>query len=83
MSKKERLTLPAVVLGRKGQHLDMSPLAKAKPFSRYGKPANGEVLDGLMSLKADGEWMEFELVRHPEGDMTLAARGKNVAALSI
>ena len=83
MTKQERMTLPAVKLGARGQHLDLSPLAKAKAFSKFGKPSNGDVVDGMLSLKAGGEWMEFALVKHAEGDMSLGLAGKLHAQLSI
>ncbi len=83
MTKKERLTLPAVKLGARGQHLDLSPLAKAKAFSKFGKPSNGDVVDGMMSLKAGKDWMEFALIKHAEGDMSLGLAGKLHAQLSI
>ena len=83
MTKAERLKLTAVKLGGRGQHLDLSPLAKAKGFSKFGKPSNGDVVDGMMSLKAGKEWMEFALIKHPEGDMSLGLAGKLHAQLSI
>jgi len=83
MTKKERLTLPAVRLGAKGQHLDMSPLAKAKAFNKFGKPSEGDVIDGMMSLKDSTGWMEFALIRHPEGDMSLGFSGKLLLQLSL
>ena len=83
MTKAERLTLKAIRLGGSGQHLDLSPLAKAKAFSKFGKPSNGDVVDGMMSLKAGKEWMEFALIKHPEGDMSLGLAGKLMAQLSI
>ena len=83
MTKAERLKLTTVKLGGRGQHLDLSPLAKAKAFSKFGKPSNGDVVDGMMSLKAGKEWMEFALVKHPEGDMSLGLAGKLHAQLSI
>jgi len=83
MSKKERLQLPAITLGRKGQHLDMSPLAKAKAFNKFGKPSEGDVIDGMMSLKDSTGWMEFALIRHAEGDMSLGVAGKLHAQLSL
>ena len=83
MTKKERLTLPAVKLGAKGQHLDMSPLAKSRAFSKFGKPSEGDVIDGMMSLKAGKEWMEFALIRHAEGDMSLGFSGKLLLQLSL
>jgi len=83
MTKKERLQLPAVKLGATGQHLDMSPLAKAKAFSKFGKPSEGDVIDGMMSLKDSTDWMEFALIRHPEGDMSLGLSGKLLLQLSL
>ena len=83
MTKKERMTLPAVRLGAKGQHLDMSELAKARAFSKFGKPSNGDVIDGMMSLKDSTGWMEFALIRHAEGDMSLGLSGKLLVQLSI
>ena len=83
MTKKERLTLTAVKLGGRGQHLDLSPLAKAKAFSKFGKPSNGDVVEGMLSLKADKVWMEYALVKHPEGDMSIGLNGKLMAQLSI
>ena len=83
MTKKERLTLAAVKLGARGQHLDMSPLAKARAFSKFGKPSEGDTIDGMMSLKAGKEWMEFALIRHAEGDMSLGVAGKLHAQFSI
>ena len=83
MSKAERLQLPAVRLGARGQHLDMSPLAKAKAFSKFGKPAEGDTIDGMMSLKDSTGWMEFALIRHAEGDMSLGMAGKLHAQLSL
>ena len=83
MNKQERMKLTAVKLGQKGQHLDMSPLAKARAFSKFGKPAAGDSIEGMMSLKADGSWMEFALVKHAEGDMSLGANGKLLAQLSL
>ena len=83
MSKKERMTLPAVKLGAKGQHLDLSPLAKAKAFSKYGKPATGDEVTGMMSLKVNKVWMDYALVKHAEGDMSLGVAGKLYAQLSI
>ena len=83
MSKKERAKLTAITLGQKGQHLDLSPLAKAKAFSKFGKPAEGDVVEGMLSLKADKIWMEYALVKHPEGDMSIGLNGKLMAQLSI
>ena len=83
MTKQERMALPAVKLGARGQHLDLSPLAKARAFSKFGKPSNGDVVDGMMSLKAGKEWMEFALIKHTEGDMSLGLAGKLHAQLSI
>ena len=83
MSKAERLQLPAVRLGARGQHLDLSPLAKAKAFSKFGKPAEGDTIDGMMSLKDSTGWMEFALIRHAEGDMSLGFSGKLLVQLSI
>ncbi len=83
MTKAERLTLTAVKLGGRGQHLDLSPLAKSRAFSKFGKPSNGDTVDGMMSLKAGKEWMEFALIKHPEGDMSLGLNGKLMAQLSI
>ena len=83
MTKKERLTLPAVKLGARGQHLDMSELAKARAFNKFGKPSNGDVIDGMMSLKDSTGWMEFALIRHAEGDMSLGVAGKLHAQLSL
>ena len=83
MTKKERLQLPAVKLGATGQHLDMSPLAKAKASSKFGKPSESDVIDGMMSLKDSNEWMEFALIRHPEGDMSLGFSGKLLLQLSL
>jgi len=83
MTKKERMTLPAVKLGAKGQHLDMSELAKARAFNKFGKPSNGDVIDGIMSLKDSNEWMEFALIRHAEGDMSLGFSGKLLLQLSL
>lgn len=83
MTKKERLTLTAVKLGGRGQHLDLSPLAKAKAFSKFGKPSNGDVVEGMLSLKADKVWMEYALVKHPEGDMSIGLNGKLMAQLSL
>jgi len=73
MTKAERLQLPAVRLGATGQHLDMSSLAKA----------NGDVIDGMMSLKDSTDWMEFVLIRHPEGDMSLGLSGKLLLQLIL
>lgn len=83
MSKKERMALPAVKLGAKGQHLDLSPLAKAKAFSKFGKPATGDEVTGMMSLKVNKVWMDYALVKHAEGDMSLGVAGKLYAQLSI
>ena len=83
MSKKERMTLTAIRLGGRGQHLDLSPLAKAKGFSKFGKPAEGDVVEGMLSLKAGKVWMEYALVKHPEGDMSIGLGGKLMAQLSI
>ena len=83
MTKAERLKLTAVKLGGRGQHLDLSPLAKAKAFSKFGKPAEGDVVEGMLSLKADKIWMEYALVKHPEGDMSIGLGGKLMAQLSI
>ena len=83
MTKKERLQLPAVRLGARGQHLDMSELAKARAFSKFGKPAEGDVIDGMMSLKDSTGWMEFALIRHAEGDMSLGFSGKLLVQLSL
>jgi len=83
MTKKERLQLPAVKLGATGQHLDMSPSAKAKAFSKFGKPNEGDVIDGMMSLKDSTDWMEFALIKHPEGDMSLGLSGKLLLQLSL
>ena len=83
MTKKERLQLPAVRLGARGQHLDMSPLAKSRAFSKFGKPAEGDVIDGMMSLKDSTGWMEFALIRHAEGDMSLGFSGKLLLQLSL
>jgi len=83
MTKKERLQLPAVKLGATGQHLDMSPSAKAKASSKFGKPSEGDVIDGMMSLKDSTDWMEFALIRHPEGDMSLGLSGKLLLQLSL
>ena len=83
MSKKERMTLPAVKLGAKGQHLDLSPLAKAKGFSKFGKPATGDEVTGMLSLKVEKVWQEYALVKHAEGDMSIGVAGKLMAQLSI
>ena len=83
MTKKQRLQLPAVKLGATGQHLDTSPSAKAKAFSKFGKPSEGDVIDGMMSLKDSTDWMEFALIRHPEGDMSLGLSGKLLLQLSL
>ena len=83
MTKKERLQLPAVKLGARGQHLDMSPLAKEKATSKFGKPSEGDVIDGMMSLKDSTGWMEFALIRHAEGDMSLGFSGKLLLQLSL
>ena len=83
MTKKERLQLPAVKLGATGQHLDVSPSAKAKASSKFGKPSEGDVIDGMMSLKDSTDWMEFALIRHPEGDMSLGLSGKLLLQLSL
>ena len=83
MTKKERMTLPAIRLGGRGQHLDLSPLAKAKAFSKFGKPATGDEVTGMMSLKVNKVWMDYALVKHAEGDMSLGVAGKLYAQLSI
>ena len=83
MTKAARMKLTAIKLGAKGQHLDLSPLAKAKAFSKFGKPSNGDVVEGMLSLKADKIWMEYALVKHPEGDMSIGLNGKLMAQLSI
>ena len=83
MTKKERMTLTAVKLCGRGQHFDLSPLAKAKAFSKFGKPSNGDVVEGMLSLKADKVWMEYALVKHPEGDMSIGLNGKLMAQLSL
>ena len=83
MNKVERMTLPAVKLGSRGQHLDLSPLAKAKGFSKFGKPATGDEVTGMMSLKVNKVWMDYALVKHAEGDMSLGVAGKLYAQLSI
>ena len=83
MTKAERMKLTAVKLGGRGQHLDLSPLAKAKAFSKFGKPASGDEVVGMLSLKADKVWMEYALVKHTEGDMSIGLNGKLMAQLSI
>jgi len=83
MSKKERMTLTAIKLGRKGQHLDLSPLAKAKGFSKFGKPNAGDEVVGMLSLKVERTWQEYALVKHSEGDMSIGLNGKLMAQLSI
>jgi len=83
MTKKERMTLPAIRLGGRGQHLDLSPLAKAKAFSKFGKPSNGDEVTGMLSLKVEKTWQEFALVKHSEGDMSIGVGGKLMAQLSI
>ena len=83
MTKKERMTLPAIRLGGRGQHLDLSPLAKAKGFSKFGKPAAGDEVTGMLSLKAGKVWQEFALVKHSEGDMSIGVGGKLMAQLSL
>ena len=83
MTKKQRMTLPAIKLGGRGQHLDLSPLAKAKGFSKFGKPSNGDEVTGMMSLKVNKVWMDYALVKHAEGDMSLGIAGKLYAQLSI
>ena len=83
MTKAQRMKLTAIRLGAKGQHLDLSPLAKAKAFSKFGKPAAGSEVVGMMSLKADKIWMEYALVKHSEGDMSIGLNGKLMAQLSI
>ena len=83
MTKAARMKLTAIKLGAKGQHLDLSPLAKAKAFSKFGKPVAGDEVVGMLSLKADKIWMEYALVKHPEGDMSIGLAGKLMAQLSI
>jgi len=83
MTKAQRMTLPAVKLGGRGQHLDLSPLAKVKAFSKFSKPAQGDEVQGMMSLKVEKTWMEFALIKHEEGDMSLGANGKLMAQLSL
>ena len=83
MTKAARMKLTAIKLGGRGQHLDLSPLAKAKAFSKFGKPAAGDEVTGMLSLKADKVWMEYALVKHPEGDMSIGLNGKLMAQLSL
>ena len=83
MTKAARMKLTAIKLGGRGQHLDLSPLAKAKAFSKFGKPVEGDVVEGMLSLKAGKVWMEYALVKHPEGDMSIGVAGKLMAQLSI
>jgi hypothetical protein len=83
MTKAARMKLTAIRLGAKGQHLDLSPLAKAKAFSKFGKPSAGDVVEGMLSLKVERVWQEYALVKHPEGDMSIGLNGKLMAQLSI
>ena len=84
MTKRELNKLPAIVLGARGQHVELSLKSKAVAFSRYGKPVNGETVSGIMTLTApDKTRMEFEMVTWAHGGMTLHHKGRAVAALSI
>ena len=75
--------LAAVKLGSKGLKVDTSAVAKAVGFSKFGKPNEGDVIDGMMSLKDSTDWMEFALIKHPEGDMSLGLSGKLLLQLSL
>ena len=76
MTKKERLQLPAVRLGARGQHLDMSPLAKSRAFSKFGKPGKGPITGGsqIPQQKSNGpDYRTGRQARHVSGQ---SAQGK-------
>ena len=84
MTKGQLNKLPAIVLGTKGQHVEISLKSKAIAFSRYGKPTKGEEVAGIMTLTApDKSRMEFEMITWSHGGMSLHHKGKAVAVLSI